>query len=251
MNFLSRLGHGIVIMIPTALVAFVLIYGAWNWTCNSTSCKIINLLVMLTGLVLAGWSLIVLVARLGTENHQLKMSTGKSLAVNLTEILPTVLFYAAFTGAMAFFCFTMLTHYLANTEKGINKLLFFCGLFLPLYELSRIMERKSSVKVVYPEVPEEMRVYFKPQKPWSFPTLIKIHLQSVVTFAGWYYLMMFILKNRSSLPGFTKKPGWENISLFVAMGLASIILYICYELAERSLRQQGVIKWNSRYFGKS
>lgn len=230
MNFLSRLGHGIVIMFPTAVAATILIYVAWNWTCNSTSCKTINGLVMLTGFVLAGWSLIILLARLATKDHELKMSTGKSLVVNLTEILPLVLFYAAFTGAMVYFCFILFRDHLSGIEKKGNKLLFICGLFLPVYELTRTFERKKSVT--------------------GFGAQLVLHIQTLLTFAGWYYLMLFILKNRNALPSFEKAAKWQYLYLVGAMAAASFILYKCYEWIEKFLRDQGIISWNSKYFGK-
>src|SRR6202000_1250251 len=106
----------------------------------------INVVIMLTAAVLLLWSLIVFAASLLEKGSVIKTNTWDRLKVNLLDITPKILIHAAIFGIMLYASVLMITaHIDTSNYKETGSLYLIVTFAAPVYELTRIFERRRSV----------------------------------------------------------------------------------------------------------
>lgn len=211
-------------------------------------CKTVLVVLMLTAVILVIWSLIVLVLSLLENDPIIKTDTWGRFRVNLLDITPNVLLHAGIFGCMLFLSTMMIVSNIDTSNYKQTGSLYLIAVFaVPVYELTRIFERKKSVAP--PERDEDVaRVLDKKvrvSRP-SWKIYAGIYLQTVLTFGIWYGIMLLIMHGRI-LAGQAHNKSWDIPVLLVMAGFTFLLVKL-FKRLEGRLRASGTINWDSSYF---
>ncbi|MBO9562206.1 MAG: hypothetical protein J7621_05500 [Niastella sp.] len=248
MNLLRRIARSLITILPSLLPGLGLGWYAWRTRCFNIQCKSLLVVLLLTAAVLVIWSLIVLVLSLLENDPIIKTDTWGRFRVNLLDITPNVLLHAAIFGVMLYTSAVMIVSNIDTSNYKQTGSLYLIAVFaVPVYELTRIFERKKSVAP--PEGDDDVARVLEKKVRVSRPSwkvYAGIYLQTVLTFGIWYGIMLLILQGRI-LAGQAYNKSWD-IPLLVVMAGVSFLLVKFFKRIESQLRAKGAISWDSSYF---
>ncbi len=144
MNLPRRLIRSIITILPSALPGLWLLNYTLAQRCYDIPCKVMNVVIMLTAVVLLPWSLIVFAASLLEKGSVVKIDGWKRFRVNLLDITPKILIHAAIFGIMLYASMLMITAHIDTSDyKETGSLYLLVTFAAPVYELTRIFERQK------------------------------------------------------------------------------------------------------------
>ncbi|NII24603.1 hypothetical protein HB364_05920 [Pseudoflavitalea sp. X16] len=253
MNFLQRMARSFITILPSVLPGWLLGNYAWRMICQDMTCKAISMVLLLTAAILLLWSIIVFVVSLLETEEKEGYDVWKRFRINLLSITPNILFHAAIFGVMLYGCLLLVTSHVdtaATKESGRFFLLVI--LAVPIYELTRLFERKKSVE----DRPEESNDVLKkkndllkkytpqPASP-DWKVYGGIYLQTAFTFGIWYGVLFLLLPYKSLFEGHIKE---TSLLVIAVMAVVSFLLLKLFKQTEKLLRARGIISWDSSYF---
>jgi len=250
MNSLNRIGGAFFAILPSAIPGGLLFWQAWTTPCNNMPCKTLSIVMLLTGVVLIIWSIIIWVACVMVKETK---DVGRRFRVNLTNIVPAILLYAIFAGVLLYYTTYLFVTYFTPQQLGKGKLLLFAIFFLPLYELSRLIERKSSVRQYVleetgqppsPADPDGQKIV---EKPIAIQVQALMFLQSLVTFCIWYLVALQIVQHQQQIPWIAASAEWKQLIVLGIIAAASFLLYKIFGWLENYCRKLGILQWHSKY----
>lgn len=246
MNFLGRFLRSIVTILPSALPGWLLANYAWHLICHDISCKGISTILLLTGVVLLLWSLIVFVLSLFEKEKKEDYDMWKRFRINLLSITPNILFHAALFGVMLYCCMALIIPHINAPGAGKEARLFVWVIIaVPIYELTRVFERKKSIAERPAESNDILSKYVQQPATPGWKLYGGIYLQTFLTFGIWYGVLFFLLPYTSLLTGHI-----NDLSLVVVaiIAIVSFLLLKLFKQTEKTLRARGIVHWNSSYY---
>lgn len=211
--------------------------------------KIINVVILLTAVALLIWSLIVFAVSLLEKEIIEKRNVWGRFKVNLLDITPKILIHAAIFGIMLYASVIMITaHIDTSNYKETGSLYLIVTFAAPVYELTRIFERRKSIAPPDIDHAAPLQVEKVSTAPAIRITYIGIYLQTLLTFGIWFGIMLLIMRYQYLLTGKINNRSWDALPVLLIMAGISFLLVKLFKSAEQALRKRGVISWNSSYF---
>lgn len=249
MNLLRRLLRSIITILPSALPGLWLGMYTWRQSCSNMPCKTINIVLLLTAAVLLIWSLIVFAVSLIENNSTVKDETWKRFRINLLSITPNILVHAGIFGIMLYASAMMIVSNIDTSDyKATGSLYLVVTFAVPVYELTRIFERKKSVAAPDPGDPLQPLDKKGPSSPATWKTYSGIYGQTILTFGIWYGVMLLVMHYKSLLTDQINNRSWDSLPILLIMAGISFLLVKLFKRSESILRAKGVVRWNSSYF---
>lgn len=249
MNLLRRLIRSIITILPSLLPGLWLLNYTLEQRCYDFPCKVINVVVLLTAVVLLLWSLIVFALSLLEKASIVKINAWSRFRINLLSVTPNILIHAAIFGIMLYASMLMITAYIDTTNyKETGSLYLLVVLAAPVYELTRIFERKRSVAP--PDTNQTSSPQIEKNRAVSVAWNIYggIYLQTLLTFGIWFGIMLLIMRYQYLLTDRINNRSWDALPVLLIMAGISFLLVKLFKRTEQVLRKRGVISWSSSYF---
>jgi len=249
MNLLRRLTRSIITILPSLLPGLWLLDYTLAQRCYDISCKVINVVVMLTVVALLLWSLIVFAASLIEKESVEKIDGWKRFRINLLDITPKILIHAAIFGIMLYATVIMITSHIDTSNyKETGNLYLLVTFAAPVYELTRIFERRRSVAPPDTNHVSPLHVEKGRTLPATWTTYAGIYGQTLLTFGIWFGIMLLTMRYQYLLTEKINNRSWDALPVLLIMAGISFLLVKLFKSAELTLRKRGVISWSSSYF---
>ncbi|AXY76598.1 hypothetical protein D3H65_22500 [Paraflavitalea soli] len=249
MNLLRRLIRSIITILPSLLPGLWLLNYTLEQRCYDFPCKVINVVVLLTAVVLLLWSLIVFALSLLEKESIEKRNTWDRFKVNLLEVTPTILIHAGIFGIMLYATINMITSYIDTSNyKETGNLYLLVTFAAPVYELTRIFERRKSVAPPDTDHVSALGVEKGKTIPATRITYGGIYGQTFLTFGIWFGIMLLIMRYQYLLTDRINNRSWDALPVLLIMAGISFLLVKLFKRTEQVLRKRGVISWSSSYF---
>jgi hypothetical protein len=249
MNLLRRLTRSIITILPSLLPGLWLLNYTLEQRFYDMPSKIINVVILLTAVVLLLWSLIVFAVSLLEKEIIEKRNVWGRLKVNLLDITPKILVHAAIFGIMLYASVMMIASYIDTSNyKETGSLYLLVTFAAPVYELTRIFERRKSIAPPDTDHASPLQVEKGRTLPATWTNYAGIYGQTLLTFGIWFGIMLLIMRYQYLLTEKINNRSWDVLPVLLIMAGVSFLLVKLYKRTEQALRKRGTINWNSSYF---